>query len=149
MKMKILALVTLLGVSAFGLQTGDSLDKRTCDALGIEKQKVYVVDFFASWCHSCKKELPLIEKMRPQLEQKRVEIVGVNVDKEREKGLAFSRELGLNFRVVSDADNRIIGTFNPIGMPSLYLVKDQKIVDVVYGAVDNIDGVILEALERL
>ena len=42
--------------------------------------KVVLVDFWASWCEPCKRELPLLAKMAPRLKDKGVEIVAVNID---------------------------------------------------------------------
>ena len=45
--------------------------------------------------------------------------------------------------------NLIVAKFNPIGMPALYYIKEGKVVDIIYGAVDNIDQKIISDMENL
>ena len=128
---------------------GDTIDDAMASHLGINGDKVYVVDFFASWCSSCKKELPLVSKISADIDKNSVEIIGIGVDKDVKKGTAFQKRLGLNFRVINDPQNLIIEKFQPIGMPTLYYVKNKKIIKIITGAVDSIDEVILRDLKEM
>jgi len=143
--MKRICLSLLVGVSfAWSYQVGDKIDEEIMKKLQLQKEKTYVIDFFASWCASCKKELPLIEK----LSQKGVTVVGVDVDEDVAKGKAFQKELGLGFSVVDDPKGEIISRFDPVGMPAVYIVKKGKVVDLVLGAKDNIDELLLAKLQK-
>ena len=151
--MKLVILILLLSSLAFSYQKGDTLNQEMQKTLGMQKDKIYIVDFFASWCNSCEKEIPYISKVNQKIDTAKVEIIGVDVDKDIQKAKAFQSELKakneLTFRVINDPQNSIIKEFKPIGMPALFYVKDFKIVDIIYGAVDNIDEVILADLKRL
>ena len=126
--------------------TGDKLDKGMAEKLGLQKDKLYVIDFFASWCHSCKKELPLVSKV---YNDKVVEVVGVNVDSDASKGKAFVSKLNIPFRVVYDTNKVLISAFNPAGVPALYYVKNNKVLAVHIGAIKNIDKKIREEVKGL
>ena len=126
--------------------TGDTLDKSIVKKLELKKDKLYVIDFFASWCHSCKKELPLVSKVH---HDKVVEIVGVNVDTDVSKGKAFASKLKLPFRVIYDTNKSLISAFNPAGVPALYYVKNGKILGMQIGAVKDIDKKIMEEVKGL
>jgi cytochrome c biogenesis protein CcmG, thiol:disulfide interchange protein DsbE len=134
-------------------ERGDAVDPAILDRLEMRGEKIYVVDFFASWCGSCRKEIPLISRANSRIDTSRVEIIGVDVDKEVKAAERFQSELredgALNFRVVNDPMNLLIEAFSPVGMPALYYVKSGTVVHVIYGAVDNIDDVILNDLETL
>ncbi|MCU1282056.1 MAG: Redoxin domain protein, partial [bacterium] len=65
--------------------------------------KVVLVDFWASWCEPCKKELPLLDKLAPRLRARGIEIVAVNIDDDRNKAADFMRSHGLHLTVVADA----------------------------------------------
>ena len=143
----------MLSVSLFAYQKGDTIDISIQKHLNIKTDKIYIIDFFASWCSSCKKEIPLISKVNAHLDKDHVEIIGIDVDKDKKKGLAFQKKLTLekklNFRVINDTDNHIVSKFNPIGMPALYYVKKGKVVDIIYGAIDDIDQKIMLDMEKL
>lgn len=137
----------------FGYKEGDTIDPQLQKHLGLQDDKVYIIDFFASWCSSCEKEIPLISKVNQKIDKTRFEIIGVDVDKDAKKADEFQKALRkdglLDFRVINDPMNLIIGKFEPIGMPSLYYVKDGKVVGIIYGAIDEIDKQILKDLESL
>lgn len=126
-------------------------DKSAVDASILEaldtKNRITVVDFFASWCHSCKEELPLVSLLFANLNPAQVRVVGVNVDNDPEKGAAFVRELGLKFDVVYDPDKKIVSKFGPIGMPAIYYIDPTgTVVKRRIGALNNIDRIILQDL---
>ena len=151
--MKLTTLILLLGSLLFSYQEGDTINAKTQNSLNLQKDKIYIIDFFASWCNSCEKEIPYISKVSEKVDPTKVEIIGIDVDKDIAKGEAFQKELksknSLSFRVINDPKNDIIKEFKPIGMPALFYIKDAKVLKVIYGAVDNIDEVILEDLARL
>jgi len=151
--MKLVTLILLLSSVLFSYQKDDIISPEMQKTLGMQKDKIYIVDFFASWCHSCEKEIPYISKVHQKIDANKVEVIGIDVDKDIQKAKAFQEDLksknSLTFRVINDPQNSIIKEFKPIGMPALFYVKDFKIVDIIYGAVDNIDEVILADLKRL
>jgi len=116
------------------------------NTLEFEADKTYVVSFFASWCGSCQKEIP--ELSRISKERKDLEIIGVDVDKDKEEAKKFQQELAeyFTFRVVDDSSNEIIKQYKPIGMPALYIVKNKEVCAKVFGAVSDLDAAIEEAL---
>ncbi len=48
----------------------------------LEAGKIYVIDFFASWCESCKKEMPLLIKVSKEMDREKFELIGVDVDED-------------------------------------------------------------------
>jgi len=116
--------------------------------LGLQNNKTYVIDFFASWCISCKHELPLIEKLSKQTDAN-VTVIGVDVDEDKQKGKAFQKELGLTFHIIDDSKGEIIKEFDPVGMPAVYIVKNGVVQKMILGAKDDIDQLILQAVKGL
>jgi thiol-disulfide isomerase/thioredoxin len=143
----------LLSSLLFSYQKGDTISQEMQNRLNVKEDKIYIIDFFASWCGSCEKEIPYISKVHQKVDSSQVEIIGIDVDKDIEKAKSFQKELksknALTFRVINDPQNNIIKEFKPIGMPALFYIQNNKVIDVIYGAVDNIDEVILSDLKRL
>jgi len=136
----------------FSYEKGDTLSPQMLSKLELTSNKIYIIDFFASWCSSCKKEIPLISKANRAIDITKAEIIGIDVDKNQAKAQAFQKELkdnnNLNFRVINDPDNIIISEFNPLGMPTLFYVKDKVIIKITTGAVANIDEEILLTIKN-
>ncbi len=97
--------------------------------------------------------MPLISQTYEKVDRTKVEMVGVDVDKDIEKGQAFQAmllaEKSLNFRVIDDSNNTIVKAFNPKAMPAIFYIKGGKVEKVIYGAVDGIDKIILEDLKMM
>ena len=125
---------------------GDRVHKSVLQKMDLSPERTYVVDFFASWCQSCRHELPLVEKVHRKLAAKDTEVIGVDVDKHIENGKTFQKELALTFRVIDDPKGEIIRAFDPIGMPAIYIVRKGKVERMMIGAKDDIDILIEKAV---
>jgi thiol-disulfide isomerase/thioredoxin len=133
-------------VAVLALESGDSIPKEIQEKLNLETDKVYVIDFFASWCKSCKKELPLVANI---YNDNIVQVVGINVDKNKEDGEKFVKELSLPFPIFYDKEKHLIKTFDPLGFPAIYYVKNGKVLHVIFGAVKDIDKTITEDIKSI
>ncbi len=143
---KTLLTLTLSTLSLFALEVGDKVPQEIQQSLNLKENQLYVVDFFASWCKSCKKELPLISKV---YDENITNVIGINVDKKEENGKAFVKALALPFPIVYDTDKKLIEAFDPVGFPTLYYVKNGVILRSIVGAVDDLDLVIKKDIEQL
>ena len=141
----IIVIFSLFTLSSYALDIGDSVPFKIQKSLKLKPHKVYVIDFFASWCHSCEKELPLVSKL---YQKKHLNIIGINEDKKIAKGKAFVKRLKLSFPIHYDFTQTLIKTFSPQGFPTLYFVKDGKILDIVIGAKNHIDRVIINKVKQ-
>jgi len=146
---KIIFTIIMITNFAYALNVGDTISKPLQDKLNIQSNKVYVIDFFAAWCVSCKIELPLISKVNNDIDKSKYKIIGVNVDEDINEGKDFVKQLDLNFDIVYDPKNEVISSFEPIGIPAIYFVKDLKIEKVIFGAVHGIDDKIISILKDM
>jgi len=144
----ILALLFVINLNA-KYDVGDTLSTDIVNKLQLKQDKVYVLDFFAAWCVSCKIELPLISKLNINLDKSKYQIIGINVDEDINDGKSFVKDLALNFDIVYDNTNKIISKFEPIGVPAIYYIKNNKVQKVIFGAVHNIDTQILNDLKNI
>ncbi len=108
----------------------------------MESDKIYILDFFASWCSSCEKELPVLSKLNESYKKNGIELVGIDIDKKESDGIKFQQKMAkyINFKVINDSTNEIIATYKPIGMPALYVMKNQKVCGKIFGATDDLEN---------
>jgi len=129
----------LLANYVIAYEIGDEVDSDIAKKLNLSSEKITLVDFFASWCKSCAKEIPGIKQIAQQGD---INVIGIDVDDELEDGLIFQKKLAIDFPVVNDTEQEIISKFTPIGMPAMYYIKNNKIIGKHIGAIDNIEAVI-------
>lgn len=84
-------LLTLLALAVFGInssfaQKAPNFKLKSHDGKVVElaklKGKVVVVNFWATWCGPCRKEIPGFLEVYKQYKDKGLEIVGVSLDEE-------------------------------------------------------------------
>lgn len=90
--------------------------------LGELRGKVVVIDFFASWCDPCKRELPELEKLHRELSPSGVTFLGINIDREAANASDMVKRFGLTFRVLLDPEGKVAELYDPPKMPSSYVV---------------------------
>ena len=125
----------------FAAKTLSGADLRLSSLRG----KVVLLDFWASWCEPCKKELPLLARMAPRLKQKGIEIVAVNIDEDRQKALDFLRTHSLQLTVVADPSKAIVGRWEPPKMPSSFAIDKNGVVRAINSGFEPGDEAKIEA----
>ncbi|MGM9773645.1 MAG: TlpA family protein disulfide reductase [Candidatus Egerieousia sp.] len=63
------------------LTTADGKSAKLSDFVG--KGKYVLIDFWASWCGWCIKEMPTLAKLQSEYKGKKLVILGVNLDKDK------------------------------------------------------------------
>jgi peroxiredoxin len=99
------------------------------------KGTVVVLDFWASWCVPCKKELPALETQAKKWAEagQKVVVVGVGLDKDRENGEKLVRQLGLKaIKILWDPDGKVPAAYDIPTMPTSVVIDARGIVKHVH-----------------
>lgn len=116
--------------------------------LGDFEGKVVLLNFWATWCANCRKEMPAMEQLYREARAEGFEIVAISVDQAAtEKVKAFAEELQLTFPVLHDRDSIISRLYSNPGVPVSYLV-DRK-GRIVYRVIGEYDWFSPEARETV
>ena len=103
-----------------------------------------LVNFWATWCTPCRREMPLLDAADKRLGGK-VAIVGVDVKDNRAEAVRFLAERGIDYPSAYDPGASLRGSFEFLGLPVTVLVgRDGRVVDRVTGAVtrSRLDGLL-------
>jgi peroxiredoxin len=93
------------------------------------KGKVVVLDFWATWCPPCKREIPDFIELQSQYGSRGLQIVGIGLD-EPEKLKAFAISHGMNYSVLMGTDDIAMKYGGISGIPTTFIIdKSGKIVN--------------------
>jgi thiol-disulfide isomerase/thioredoxin len=80
------------------------------------------VDFWASWCAPCRRSFPWLNEMQSRYGPAGLQVIGVNVDKERELATEFLDETPATFTISYDPEGRLAESYDVQAMPSSFLI---------------------------
>jgi len=88
------------------------------------KGNALLVNFWATWCPPCLKEMPSLNKMSKDFEKDGVKVIAISFDREGIKKVApFYRNYGLNnLKIYMDEKNRFLRDMQIGSLPSTYLI---------------------------
>ncbi len=90
--------------------------------LAEQKGKVVYLDFWASWCVPCRKSFPWMNQLKEHYGPQGLEIIAINLDKEREPTDAFLAATAPTFTIAFDPQGQSAESYQVMGMPSSYLI---------------------------
>ena len=115
--------------------------------------RVVLVDFWASWCTPCRRSFPWMNAMQRKYGGEGLQIIGVNVDKERALADEFLAETPAEFELRFDPDGKLAEAFGVQAMPSSFLLDASGAVIATHAGFKTADAPryereIVEALAR-
>jgi cytochrome c biogenesis protein CcmG/thiol:disulfide interchange protein DsbE len=116
------------------------------DALGKDRHRPVVLNFFASWCGPCQKETPLLARTADaeQAKGSSIQFVGVDVADPPANAIAFVKQSGLDYPIGADSELRVTsGLYGLDGEPNTFFVNGSgTVIGHQIGALDQseLDG---------
>jgi cytochrome c biogenesis protein CcmG/thiol:disulfide interchange protein DsbE len=125
-------------------------DRKTAPELGLEdsdgkrasweeyRGKVVVLDFWATWCHGCKEEIPWFAEFQRKYGEEGLKVIGVSLDEDGWKVVKpFIKATSVPYRIVLGNDS-IAKAYGIEQMPDTFLIDRQGHVAATYvGMVDR------------
>ena len=77
----------------------DDLDGQPLDILDLHNQEPLIINFWATWCAPCRKEMPLLNNYYLTRNSDQANVLGIAID-DMDQVNSFIAELGINFPVL-------------------------------------------------
>jgi peroxiredoxin len=109
------------------------------------KGKVILLNFWATWCPPCRKELPDLSQISTEMQGKDFVMIGVSVDDNQEVLNKFLETNRLPYTVVFEPNELVAKYMTTAGqtqnvVPQTYIInKDGKVVEAILGSRSKAD----------
>src|SRR6266702_4404919 len=92
--------------------------------------KVVLIDFWATWCQPCKKEMPGYQKLLDRYGSRGFAIIGFKLDNmmDAEDPLRFAKKIGVRYPLVVAADDLTQKFGGIVGIPTTMLYDRQGVL---------------------
>jgi len=127
---------------------GQQIDLTLKDLSGVDqslaalKGRVVVLNFWATYCIPCRKEMPDLAAIQNEFAALGVQVVGVNTDevKDRSKVLQFVKETKINFPIwVGGSTEHMLKFGLGAALPGTVVIgRDGRVAKIISGVVDQV-----------
>lgn len=93
--------------------------------LAEQRGQVVMLNFWASWCGPCRKEMPLLDEMSKRYSAAGFVLYGVNVEEDNTDAKKLIKELGVSFPILYDTESKASSLYNVDAMPTTVVI-DKK-----------------------
>ena len=102
------------------------------------KDKLILVNFWASWCGPCNEEAPSMEEMYQKLHSQGLVVVGISIDHHAGEVEKFVKQYSITFPVLLDTNESVASSYGITGVPETFILDSHyKLIKHVIGPLDG------------
>lgn len=118
--------------------------------LSAHKDRIVVLDFWATWCSPCLKTMPVLEEISGEFAEQGVELIAVNMEEQPAKIRSMLERHQLKVNVALDRDGVAAARYAVTALPHTVIVdRDGKVARVFIGGGDKLAEPFRAALQAL
>jgi len=89
--------------------------------------KVVLLNFWATWCPPCRREMPSMERLYQKLKDENFTVIAVNQMEDADLVFAYTGQLEVDptFTILFDKDSKVSSSYRVNGLPTTYLIDKQ------------------------
>ena len=91
-----------------------------------------VINFWATWCAPCRKEMPQLVQAYEKYKSDGLVVLAVNLQEGKSIASKFADDFGMDFPVVVDRDGEVGDLYRLLGLPTTYFVDREGIVRSIF-----------------
>ncbi|MFQ3611177.1 MAG: TlpA disulfide reductase family protein [Fimbriimonadales bacterium] len=98
--------------------------------LGGRQEKVYLVDFWATWCGPCRESMPFFQELHDKYASRGLEVVGVALQSGTEQEVrAFIESNKITYRIVVPTnESDVMRRYKVEAFPTMYIVDKKGVI---------------------
>ena len=96
-------------------------------ALQDYRGKVVLINFWATWCPPCRREMPALEQLYSELDDQAFAVLAINQWEDADHVFAYMGDLNVipSFPILFDPESNISADFGVKGLPTSFLLDKQ------------------------
>lgn len=112
-------------IKDFELKTFDG--KESIKLSELVKSKKVLLNFWASWCTACKKEIGELEELKKKYPE--VVYIAVNAGEKHKKAKRFVKKTGFTYKILEDKNKAYSKSIGVLSLPqSIVVGPDRKVI---------------------
>ena len=117
--------------------TLQDLDGKTWKLSELRGKKIVMIDFWATWCNICKREMPILQKVYEEYRARGVEFFGIALDENIAGIKKVVKDKGVTYPVLVDKDTKVATDIYQLSGPIPYKVVIDLNGTIVYDHVGD------------
>ena len=116
------------------------------------KRNVVIINFFATYCVPCIREIPTFNKVAEKYKDKHVEMAYVNIDPDMNnvKIKKFMKERNITVQMIMPKQQLAIKKYKVYGLPRVVIIDKKGIIRfIIEGLDENLEEVLSEKIDNL
>lgn len=111
--------------------------------------QVVLINFWATWCGPCKREMPGIEKVFKRYKNQGLTVIAISIDSEKSAILNFLKSIPLSFPILHDPEIEVSKRYKVYAYPTSFLIDRNGIIrEKFIGEEDWLDESRIKLIER-
>lgn len=112
--------------------------------------EVVLINFWASWCPPCVREMPSMQQLEDQLRDQGFRILAVNLGESEATIRAFLERVATDFTVLLDPQRISLEDWRALAYPSSYVVdREGRLSHSLYGAIEWHEAGVVAQIQEL
>ena len=109
--------------------TLEDMDEEKYSFKGL-RGKVVLINFWATWCPPCRREMPSMERLHQKLDSDRFKVLAINQMEDGDHVFAYTGQLEVDptFTILFDKDSKISNNYGVVGLPTTFIIDKQGMV---------------------
>lgn len=112
--------------------------------------KCTIINFFASYCNPCKKELPVLNNIASEFDNKGIRIIIIGYREDFDKIMAMLNEVKVDKPLtLSDKYGKVGEKYGVMGLPTTFIINSNLVIkDMIIGEMPNIENVLKDKIQK-
>ncbi|EEZ80790.1 MAG: thioredoxin [uncultured Candidatus Thioglobus sp.] len=114
------------------------------------KNQVVLLNFWASWCKPCVKEIPSLMRLQQTFKNHSFQIVTINVGESKKDMVDFLKKVKLELPIMLDIDGQAVKDWDVYAYPSNFVLDKDGVIRYAYhGALEWDSEAIINTIKTL